>query len=411
MKKILIWNPFKLENVGGPSGYLYNIHEYLKQNPSDQIFFLSDLLDNNEKNKEDNSKNKSLLILVCKLLPSYIKKLYLFRCLKKILDSWLYIYNFLWAQFRLPVVIPQNINLNDYDFIHFHSMPDFLRFMNSPLKYYGKKIFTSHCPCPWTDEKLFFEKKWIKCFRPIVLHHELQCYEHADYIMFPCKESREPYEKEPKIKEILKSNENKIFYIPTGLLKESHPSDIDLNSLGIPPQSVGIGFFGRHTKMKGYDLLKDIADTLLNKHDNLYFLCAGKGEIPPPTHSHWIELGFINDVQNFLPKCDLYISPNQNTYFDLIILEVLRAGTVALLSNNGGNLFFKSLPKSEITGIDFFDMSSRIDLEEKVEKCIFEKNKNPILYMERKKANISLFSKHFTVNAFIKKYVATMRTL
>lgn len=36
--KILIWDKqLPLENMGGPSGYLYNIHEFLKEHPSEQI--------------------------------------------------------------------------------------------------------------------------------------------------------------------------------------------------------------------------------------------------------------------------------------------------------------------------------------------------------------------------------------
>ena len=41
MKKVLIWDTFPLENIGGPMGYLYNLHEYLKEHPSAQITFLS----------------------------------------------------------------------------------------------------------------------------------------------------------------------------------------------------------------------------------------------------------------------------------------------------------------------------------------------------------------------------------
>ena len=44
MKKVLIWDTFPLENIGGPMGYLYNLHEYLKEHPSAQITFLSDLM-------------------------------------------------------------------------------------------------------------------------------------------------------------------------------------------------------------------------------------------------------------------------------------------------------------------------------------------------------------------------------
>ena len=380
MKKILIWDTVELKNIGGPSGYLYNLHAFLMQEPSSQIVFLSDLLKKTSKNLQERdytqNKRKSLLLKACNLYPSGLKKLFFSRCVKKILDSWLYVYNFFWEQFRRPFIIPSTINFNDYDFIHFHLMPDLLRFKNNRMKFNGKIILTSHCPCTWTDEVIFFEnKKWLAFFRRIILRQEVECYKCADYIMFPCKEAREPYEKEPT------------------------------------SQSFVIGFFGRHSKIKGYDLLKDVAEKLLKKYDNLYFLCAGKGDIPPLNHPHWIELGFINNIQDFLPKCDLYILPNQDTYFDLIVLEILRAGTIALLSNNGGNRYFKTFPPKETIGIDFFNIQSKTEILNLVEKNIKLNKENISLYQGRRKMNQIIFYHYFTVDDYVKNYLSAIELL
>lgn len=416
MKKVLIWDTVELKNIGGPSGYLYNLHSFLMQEPSDQIVFLSDLLKKASNNLQERdytqNKRKSIFLKVCDLYPSSFKNLFFSRCIKKMLDSWLYVYNFFWRQFRQPFIIPSTINLNDYDFIHFHLMPDLLRFKNNKTKFNGKIIFTSHCPCTWTDEVIFFEnRKWLAFFRRVILWQELKCYKSADYIMFPCKEAREPYEKEPTIKKILTSKENNIFYIPTGILKDISTTNIDLSIYGIPSQSFVIGFFGRHSKIKGYDLLKDVAERLLKKYDNLYFLCAGKGEVPPLNHPRWIELGFINNIQDFLPKCDLYILPNQDTYFDLIVLEIFRAGTIALLSNNGGNRYFKNLPQKETIGIDFFNIQSKTEIFNLVEKNIKLNKENTSLYQTRKKMNQVMFYHYFTVDKYVKKYLSTIELL
>ena len=37
MKKVLIWDDFPMSNIGGPMGYCYNIHEYLKDHPKKQL--------------------------------------------------------------------------------------------------------------------------------------------------------------------------------------------------------------------------------------------------------------------------------------------------------------------------------------------------------------------------------------
>lgn len=40
--KVLIWDNFQLKNIGGPMGYCYNIHEFLKKHPNNirLLFFL-----------------------------------------------------------------------------------------------------------------------------------------------------------------------------------------------------------------------------------------------------------------------------------------------------------------------------------------------------------------------------------
>lgn len=43
---MLIWDNFQLKNIGGPMGYCYNIHEFLKKHPNNQIAFLSDYFKN-----------------------------------------------------------------------------------------------------------------------------------------------------------------------------------------------------------------------------------------------------------------------------------------------------------------------------------------------------------------------------
>ena len=43
--KILIWDKgLPLKNAGGPSGYLWNIKQFLQQNKDEEIVFYSDLI-------------------------------------------------------------------------------------------------------------------------------------------------------------------------------------------------------------------------------------------------------------------------------------------------------------------------------------------------------------------------------
>lgn len=415
MKKILIWDTVVLKDSGGPSGYLFNIHEYLKKKPNDQIVFLSDLTRlQKEKDQHHETKKKNILDFFCQLIPLSIKKTAPMLFLKKTVDNILYLHLFLWKQFQInPINIPPFIELNDFDFIHIHLIPDLLRFKKNFPFYKGKTILTSHCPCSWTDETISYEKPWMRFFRPILLHHEICAYKQADYIMFPCKEAREPYEKVSKIKKTFHSFESKFFYVPTGILDASLKKEESINfkKLGIGDSDFVIGFFGRHEAIKGYDILKNVAGKQLSKHRHLFFLCAGTGKIAPLNHAHWIELGFVNNIQSILPRCDLYILPNRDTFFDLITLELLRAGTIVILSDNGGNRYFKNLPTNETIGISFFSPNNETGLIEMIDYEIEAKSKNPKNIVQRKMANSLLFQKYFSTKCFLTNYTNTIQNI
>ena len=175
MKKILIWDNFPLQNVGGASGYLYNVYEYLSQHPCPQIVFLSDLI----KNKTVVLEKKSWLNRFCE---NHFPRLYANL-------------QFVHLSFH-QLVFPQGLNLSNFDYIHFHLIFQVLQFKKSYPNYKRKIIVTSHCPCPLVDELLADDKKILHFLRFLAVKKEIRCYEQADYWMFPCKESREPYEKD-----------------------------------------------------------------------------------------------------------------------------------------------------------------------------------------------------------------------
>ena len=46
---------------------------------------------------------------------------------------------------------------------------------------------------------------------------------------------------------------------------------------------------------------------LLNKHDNIYILVAGKEEpMKGLAHPHWIEVGWTNDPYSLINACDIF---------------------------------------------------------------------------------------------------------
>ena len=237
---------------------------------------------------------------------------------------------------------------------------------------------------------------------------ESNAFKDADFIMFPCIGAREPYEKEPMIKKVFEDCKDKFFYVPTSIVdyKPDLPTCQKLSELGIPKGAFVVSYFGRHITVKGYDILIKFGMRLIENNPNLYFLCAGSGPIEPPKHPRWIELGFIKNVDDLLPQCNLYILPNRETYFDLITLQILRAGIPLILSDTGGNKYFKDLPQTETKGLKFFDIGDENTLLKLVQGVINLYSSNQKEYENRRVANRNLYEKYFTIDRYVKEYTS-----
>lgn len=421
MKKILIWNNFPLRNIGGQAGYCYNIHEYLKEHPCEEITFLSDLIASTTKEKcefeytpipSQPKKTPSKIQAIFRYMPRYVKFWYPITESIRFLKGLKFDVKVIMDDFRNDFYkgineIPQSIDLNEFDFIHFHWVQTLMQFKYSYPDYKGKLILTSHCPCPWTDERITFHKPIAKFFRKIGIESECNGYRNADYIMFPCKEAREPYEKDETIRNTFQEIDNKFFYVPTAILD----IDIDkdkvqkLSEFGVPQEAFVITFFGRHISIKGYDILKKIGAEILKRHNNVYIVCAGNGDIAPLKHPRWIELGFISNAVELHHQSDLYILPNRETYFDIGTLEVLRGGVHILMSETGGNRFFKGLPASETVGLNYFNNNDIDTAVSIIDSLIQKKEQNDSIYKQEGQSNRDLFLKYFTPDKFVSSYI------
>lgn len=398
MKKVLIWDNFPLKNIGGPFGYCFNIHEYLKRNQNAQITFLSDLMPSGS-------------------VATYLKPAGRTGW-KKILDHGVVkglndLVHQLFESHFIKVALPEGIDLNEFDYIHFHNTPDVAAARTYLEAFHGKTILTTHCPCPRTDEVLAMKPAWWKVFRHFMLSQEIAAFKSVDYLMFPCRGAREPYEDEPVIGRYFRSHEDKFFYCPSSIL--DLPVDEEkmqkYSELGIPEDAFVITYFGRHNHIKGYDILKNVGQELLDKYPNLYFLCAGRGDIAPLDHPRWKELGFIGNAHELLWQSDLYILPNRKTYFDLVVLEILRSRTNLLLAANGGNNYFKQYPEDMREGLGFFDVNDMQSLLGLVEDSIRQKSADPSAYLRKGESNRRLWELDFTIGKYVSRYVEQIDAL
>ena len=397
---ILIWDlNINIKNSGGPAGYLYNWKEFLKTtNEYHNIHFLKDLIGIQNHTETLNSKYKKLINLIRK-----IDILKIWPCINTIRSCRK------WEGYTSMDNI-KSIDLNQFDIIHFHIAYHLSKAIPILKDYKGKVILTTHSPEPLSQECVASIPSQYLPLRNYLRQKlekiELNAWERADYMLFPVENAVEPYCKSEIHKRYIQENKAKLIYCPTSILvKQVIPNkSIFKEKCNIPEDAFIITYVGRHTEIKGYDQLMKLGEKVLKKYSNVYFviggLCAPNQGL---NHPNWIELGWINYGEQLIASSDLFILPNKDTYFDIVALEVLRSGTPMMMSNTGGNKYFKTLDGNQ--GLFFFeygDLDEQVNIIESIIRMPNDEKE------EIRKSNIRLFNRHFTMKDFFKRYESLM---
>jgi glycosyltransferase involved in cell wall biosynthesis len=390
-KSVLIFKEKNsLKPVGGSSGYLYNMKLGLDSKCIKDVEFI-------EGNELSINKNGNFLSKIWKNIPE--------ACRKKISNMLLFI-----------KIIKNNYNLtidiSKYDIIHFHStLSLYLNIKN--LKYFkGIILLTSHSPKPWhkeviEDQLTKVERILYSPFLSKLERVDELAFLKADYLVFPCEEAEEPYDRNwNKYEDIKKIKRNNFKYIPTGINQSKvliEKYNI-LNKYNIPLDSFVICYVGRHNETKGYDLLKKLGKEILDKYQNVYFLVAGKEDpLKGLDHHRWIEVGWTNDPHSIINASDIFILPNKETYFDMIMLEVLSLGKAVIASYTGGNKYFERYKNHSIKLYNEETDAIRI-----IETYV---TKTKIEVEEDGNKNYSFYLNEFTLDIFISKYIDMINNL
>ncbi len=328
--------------AGGPSGYIANLKKAISEYSNDKriVFISRDDIPQHNKYKLQNAIAKifTLFIPIKKYRKTLRKKIITFLLKRPISIDYLEIDS---IEYEDYIKVLDNYNFKT---IICHCTRDAI-FIRNYLNYKrssAQLLLMSHSPQPPSQEVYHYEKlsnntnadKNFKIWQAI----EKKAFDSADIVIFPTKEAMEPYTKvSDYFKELARTKD--IRFIPTGCNSiniEDISEDIR-KKYNITTKYI-ISFIGRHTHIKGYDILKEIAQSILETRNDITFVIAGDQtkEFLPLHHSQWVELGRINPA-NLLKISDLFILPNRETYFDLILLEVLSSGVPIIASNTGGN--------------------------------------------------------------------------
>lgn len=382
INKVLIYmNESDLKPVGGPSGYLYNLNLALKKQGIENIKFI------NSSNPTFSIKNS-----IKQKLPEYFIKNLL--SVKLIYDV-----------FNIPK--KSIINFNDYNMIHFHSTRALYLNLKALADYKGLVLLTSHTPKPYHLELLEDKNMFYNIRRNIFQRYDHFAFERADYIIFPCEEAEEPYVNNWEDFVKIKEKKHKSFkYLLTGTKKcfETLTKYEIRKKYNIPDNAFIICYVGRHNEVKGYDLLKEIGKVMLPFSDEIFFLIAGvERPLTGLNHDRWIEVGWTDDPHSIISASDIFVLPNKETFFDLVMLEVLSLGKVVLASNTGGNKYFQKFNQKSI--MYFNNKEEAIAKLKDFIKLPKEERENMAL------ANRKLYEEYFTLECFLQNYLNVLNEI
>lgn len=389
-KKILIYLYEKeLAPKGGPVGYNYNLKCQLDKMGVEDIFFI----------KTSKGDVHELTNNINKIKPLWLKNV--IQTIKRIVNYYILLHG---SKGKAVV------DLNKFDIVHFHSVVSMYRCRGSLDNFTGKVVLTSHVPTKATNEI----KSRLNSFEKICfywLYKKLDdidnyAFNRADYIIFPCEGAEEPYLHDwDYYREFKDKNQDKYRYLLTGISPcTAKVSRGDVRKkYNIPADAFVICFVGRHNQIKGYDQLKIISAELLT-HQNVYVLIAGEeGPLYHLEHERWIEVGWTNDPHSIIAASDVFVLPNKETYFDLIMLEVLSLGKIVVASNTGGNKYFSVFKHGGI--LIYNSQREAVRLLKKVMALSFEERE--YLGGENKK----IFFKYFTSEIFANNYIKLINSL
>lgn len=392
MKKVLIFiNKEELAPVGGQLGYNYNLEKGLEviNNGTISVDYLS-----------SGTIRKDINSFVRGVKSESLRKF--FSCIKSIYAKGKVLY---WGKHV------SKVNLFNYDAVHFHSTYDLYKVRDSLKKYRGKIILTSHTPTKPSKEIYaslsYFEKTIMKNFYKKLDQIDVYAFNRADYFIFPCEEAEEPYYNNWKeYAKIKKEKKDKFYYNPTGIIgkKSIFVREEVRARWGIPSGAKVICYIGRHNEIKGYGDLKEIGKKVLSSNTEIYFLIAGcEGPIGRLFHERWIEIGWTNEPESVILASDIFILPNRETYFDLVLLEVLSLGQVILTTRTGGNKYFERIGAA---GVILY--KDNYECYEKINELLDMPNER---IEELRKANKALFDDMFNVKIFVKRYLDILETI
>ncbi|MDM0763065.1 glycosyltransferase family 4 protein [Clostridium perfringens] len=278
-----------------------------------------------------------------------------------------------------------------FDFIHIHSITSNFIFQLANISLKNKSIVTVHSRAD-LDRKSFLKNYLMKKL-------ELKLLTKNDMIICVSNSI-----KEYLLKQGLKKN---IKVIHNGIDNKRNKVNInrknEFKSLYFYEKDFFVLFIGRLTEVKGVYNLVNIIKMMSNKNKNVKFLVVGDGELKGYIEEEILKkklkniklLGFIDNIFEILPNCDLLLMPSNMEGIPITLLEAMSCKVPCIASNVGG------IP--EIINNENGILCEKSDVEDFVNKIdCFEKNR--LLLDKYKENTYKNFKENWCIDKFLEKY-------
>lgn len=376
MRVLIFKKEADLKPVGGSLGYCYNLKLMIEKLGISELEFL--------KGESDNSCPKLKANTFRKYASTFIKLLF-------------------------PRRQADGVDFSFYDVVHFHSPIDLYRSRQQLKNFKGKVVLTSHSPVPFHMEitqNIRTRHKFLGLFlrKHAFSHIDRYAFRRADFILFPCKEAEEPYFGNWKTyKKIHEKNAKKFCYIPTGIVAAQAkvgPEDYRL-AHNLSTDDFVVAYVGRHNSVKGYDRLIKIAG-ILSDFDAKFLIAGREFPMKGPSMPNWQEIGWTDDPSSLINAADVFVLPNRETYFDIVLLEALSLGAVCLISATGGN---KHILAENPPGVFGFD--SEKEAASLLKSLASRRGEFPLL----REQNRRFFRERYEVSVFLREYLSWLQSI
>lgn len=297
--------------------------------------------------------------------------------------------------------------------IHVHTVAEVVKVKNYLRKNFlddVKIILTCHTPESIAKEQYALaiadgqDPKRAKILSDLWLKLEVRGYKEADIIIFPSKEAMEPLLHDiDDFKQIIQRKD--IRFMPSGStgLMPAISKEAAKEKFGVTGKIV-VGYIGRHNHIKGYDLLEDAAKLVLKNTKDVVLLIGGSqgSAFAPLKDSRWVEAGWINPAE-MLQAVDVFVLPNRQTYYDLVLLEVLSMGIPVIATATGGNKSVKEIADD----LELCDVSPE-SMADAIQKFVHMRS-DQREGIGRRLRNV--YENYFTETHMAQRYVDTIRKI